>query len=229
MNASLEPPTLSDEHALLLREVTSRAEAVLREADEDRWPERQLRALVDYLHLEVLQQVVDEEWLVFRLAHHAADELARLRREHLELRQAIDALAQAATTEGMMSAEQLAACTRDLLAQLRDHLAAEDRILVMAGAATPPTTTFGARPHEWYALTAGPVIDLDRLPGAAGIDAVLDRMLRLTPGEEVELRASSDPGPIWRRLTSADPGGYGCTVLQQDAGHWRMQIRRRAS
>src|SRR6185437_11807452 len=78
--------TLQEEHAVLRREVTSRAQAVLSETDEGRWPQQQLQELLNYLRLEVLQQVVDEEWLLFRAAHHAPDELARLRRDHLELR-----------------------------------------------------------------------------------------------------------------------------------------------
>lgn len=215
--------TLFDEHAQLLHEVATRADALLRETDEGRLPERELRALVDYLHLEVLQQVVDEEHLVF-LSHRGAEGLADLRRQHLELRQAIEALAQALASGGTATPEQVAAHTRDLLAQLENHLVAEEQVLASAGAEIPPTTSFGARPHEWYALTAGPVIDLDRLPGAPGFEAVLDRMLRLTPGEQVELRASEDPAPILRRLSRADPGGYGWEILEQGAGRWRVQI-----
>ncbi|HEU5269255.1 MAG TPA: hypothetical protein VFU36_04960, partial [Jatrophihabitans sp.] len=50
--------TLHEEHALLKREVASRAQAVLSEADEGRWPQQQLQELLNYLRLEVLQQVV---------------------------------------------------------------------------------------------------------------------------------------------------------------------------
>lgn len=218
--------TLSEEHTLLLREVTTRAEALLHESDQGRWPERQLTALVDYLHQEVLQQVVDEERLVF-LSHRGAEGLAGLRLAHRELRAAIDVLAQAQASKGTLTPEQVADRTRNLLAQLADHLTAEEQVLTTGDVQSPPTTTFGARPHEWYALTAGPVIDLDGLPGEPGFEAVLDRMLRLTPGEQVELRSSSDPDPIWRRISAADPGGYGCEVLQQGAGRWRVQISRR--
>lgn len=215
--------TLSDEHSLLLSEVATRADALLHETGEGRWPEEQLRELIDYLHLEILQQVVDEERLVFR-AHRGADGLAGLHQDHLELRQAIDVLAQALANEGTLTPELLAARTRDLLVQLEDHLAAEEQVLASGGGQVPPTSNFGARPHEWYALTAGPVIDLDRLPGALGFEAVLDRMLRLAPGEQVELRANTDPDPIWRRLSTADPGGYGWEILERGDGQWRAQI-----
>lgn len=221
------PSTLPDEHALLMREVAARADDLLREADEGRWPEQQLRELVNYLHLEVLEQIVDEEWMLFRSAYHASDDLARLRRDHLELRLAIDVLAKAAAGGGELSPQQLAATTRDLLTQLRDHLAAEEAVLAVPGAESLPTTSLGGRPHEWYALTEGPVIDLDTLPGEPGFDAVLDRLLRMTSGEQVELRASSDPGPIWQRLARADPGRYGCAVLQSGPRQWRIDITRR--
>lgn len=102
--------TLSHAHSLLLREVTTRAETLLSEADEDRGPEPQLGALVDYLHLEVLQQVIDEEWLVFRSGQYARAELARLRGDHVDLRLAIEVLAHALGCKGTLMPKELAAC-----------------------------------------------------------------------------------------------------------------------
>jgi uncharacterized protein (DUF2249 family) len=224
---ALATPTLAQEHVLLMREVSARAEALLREADEGRWPALELRELVDYLHLEVLQQVVDEEWLLFRSASHAPDELARLRHDHLELRLAIDVLAQAAAGGSTLRPQQLAVTTRDLLARLEAHLAAEEKVLALAGEAPRATTSLGSRPHEWYALTKGPVIDLDALPAGPGLDAVFDRLLRMKPGERVELRAGVDPGPIWQRLSRANPGGYGIALLQGGLSRWRIEITRR--
>jgi hypothetical protein len=163
---------LAEEHALLLREVSARAEVLLREAEERRWPAEQLRALLDYLHLEVLRQVVDEEWLLFRSAYHTPDELARLR-EHLELRLAIDVLAQAADGGSTLTPQQLAVTTRDLLVRLEKHLAAEEVVLAVGGEAPRATTSLGSRPHEWCSLTQGPVIDLDALPGGPGFDVLI--------------------------------------------------------
>jgi uncharacterized protein (DUF2249 family)/hemerythrin-like domain-containing protein len=216
--------TLAEEHEQLLREVTARAEVVLREVDEGRWPILALRELVDYLHLEVLRQVVDEEWLLFRSAYHAQDELARLRREHLDLRLAIDVLAQAAVGGGDLSPQQLALTTQDLLARLGEHLAAEEKVLAVAGESPRATTSLGGHPHEWYARIQGPVIDLDALPGGPGFDAVLKRLMRMKPGETVQLRASRDPGPIWQRLCRADPGGYGIGLLQNGPTQWRIEV-----
>ena len=230
--ASADPPsTLGEEHALLMRELSSRAEMVLREADEGRWPQSQLRELLNYLHLEVLRQVTDTEWLLFRTTHRAPDELARLRRDHLELRLAIDVLTQAAATAGGAdgpSPRQLSAATRDLLVQLDGHFTAEQQLLTTADG-TPSTASLGCRPHNWYPLTEGRVIDLDQLPGAQGIDAVLGRLLRLAPLEQVELRCSSDPSPLWQRLARTDPGGYGLAYLERGPRRWRLEITRRTA
>jgi len=219
--------TVSDEHALLMREISDRAQDVLREADEGRWPESQLRELVNYLQLEGLEHISNEEWLLFRSAYHASDDLARLRLDHLELRLAIDVLTQAAAGRGDLSPVQLAAHVRGLLAQIEEHLVAEEQILTASGAQVPATTTLGARPHEWYALTEGPVIDLDRLPGKDGFDAVWDRLIRMKPGDEVELMGRTDPGPIWQRLTRVNPGSYGAEALERGPGQWRLRITRR--
>src|SRR4051794_19356650 len=203
--------SLKDEHALLMREVGARAEAVTSVADHGRWPEAPLRELLNYLHLEVLRQVVEEEWLLFRVVRHAAEDLARLRHEHLELRMAIEVLDQAAATGGEpsgLSPAQLSATTRDLVGQLAAHMAAEDE-LAIAGETAPATTSFGAQPHEWYAVIESPTIDLDQLPGQQGADAALGRLLRLQRSEHVEIRSSVDPSPMCQRLIAADPGGYG--------------------
>jgi uncharacterized protein (DUF2249 family) len=216
--------TLAEEHEQLMTEVSRRAGVVLSETEDGRWPILALRELVDYLHLEVLQQVVDEEWLLFRSASHAPDELAGLRRDHLELRLAIDVLAQAAAGGGEMSPQQLAVTTQDLLARLEQHLAAEEKVLAAAGELPRATASLGGHPHEWYALTQGPVIDLDALPAGPGFDAVLDRLVRMKPGETVELRAGIDLGPMWQQLCRADPGGYGIALLQNGPTRWRVEI-----
>jgi uncharacterized protein (DUF2249 family) len=223
--------SLKDEHALLMREVRARAEAVTSAADEGRWPAAELRELLNYLHLEVLRQVAEEEWLLFRVVRHAADELARLRREHLELRLAIEVLDQAAATGGEpggLSPAQLSAVTRDLTAQLDAHMAAEDALAV-AGGTVPATASLGAQPHEWYARIESPVIDLDQLPGQQGADAALGRLLRLQPAEQVEIDSSVDPSPMCQRLVAADPGGYGISYLERGPQHWRVQITRRGA
>ena len=57
------PLTLPDEHALLLEQVAMRAKDLLTAIADDRWPARELQALVGYLRAEVLRQASDQERL----------------------------------------------------------------------------------------------------------------------------------------------------------------------
>jgi uncharacterized protein (DUF2249 family) len=221
--------TLPEEHAVLRRNVAARTTALLTESDAGRWPQAELEELLNYLRLEVLRQVADEEWLLFRAAHHTPDELALLRREHLELHLAVEELAEAAVTRGQVggwSPPRLTATTRDLHDQLERQLNDEERVLANAGEAAPATASLGSRPHEWYPLTQGPVIDMDRLPGAHGVDAVLERLQNLGRGEQVEIQSSSDPSPLWRRLNRACAGDYAHTYYERGPQRWRLKITR---
>jgi uncharacterized protein (DUF2249 family) len=150
-----------------------------------------------------------------------------VRADHLELPLTIEELAQAAAGGRTPRPRQLSAIVRDLMAELEAHLAAEEKILAVAETDAPSVASLGAQPHEWYALIEGPVIDLDRLPGPHGADAALDRLLRLRPGDQVELRATSDPGPLWRRVRRNDSGGWGITTIEQGPPRWRVGITRR--
>ncbi len=220
--------TLTDEHALLLRQVAIRAEDVLTVIAENRWPTAELQALIGYLRAEVLRQAGDEEWLLFP-AHDAPQGFTRLSRDHVRLRANIDVLARSAAERGTCPPAQLAVTTRDLLEQLARHLAAEEALLAAAGSPdeVPATTNLAHRPHEWYPLTEGPVIDLDLLPAGQMADAAVDRLVRLRRGEQVELRSSTDPSQVWQRIDGLAPGGYGFTYLQDGPDQWRVQVIRR--
>jgi iron-sulfur cluster repair protein YtfE (RIC family) len=218
--------TLRTEHALLLEELTNRAEDLLRKVMAGQWPQAELRAFVDYLHLELLRHIADEEWLLFRASHHAPDDLHRLRQDHLDLRRTIEVLTEAAASGSTSSPEQLSHTTRHLLTQLEDHMVAEQELLAAHGEA-PSTASLGSRPHAWFALTEGPVINLNDLPGPVGVDAVLGRLLRLRPGEQVEVWAGTDPSPVWNQLAMRDPGRYGFSYLKRGPDQWRVQITRR--
>ena len=133
------PLTLPDEHALLLEQVAIRARDLLTAIAGDRWPARELQALVGYLRAEVLRQAADQERLF--PARQPAEGFARLTRDHVRLRAATEVLAQAASA-GTGSRAQLAATVRDLLTQFEQHLAAEEGLLAAAGApATAPGIT----------------------------------------------------------------------------------------
>ena len=90
---------------------------------------------------------------------------------------------------------------------------------------TAPGVPAAGRRHEWYPLAEGSVIDLDVLPSGQVTDAAVDRLLRLRPGEQVELRSGRDPWPVWERMDGLFPGG--CSAyLQEGPPRWRLQVTR---
>lgn len=223
-----QAPGLADEHAQLLQQVAVRAEALIAAASEGRWPSRELEALLGYLRVEILRQVTDEEMLLFP-ARGATTGLDRLGRDHARLRAGVEALEHAAG-DGKRSRAILVTAASDFLRQLEDHLAAEEALLAGPGrpGSAPATTALGARPHEWYTLTEGPVIDLDALPPEQAVSAIAERLLRLRRGEEVELRSASDPFAVWQRMDELAPRRYGFAYLEDGPDHWRVQVTRRA-
>jgi uncharacterized protein (DUF2249 family) len=226
-----DPPfTLAEEHALLLEQVTIRAEDVLTAAAGSRWPAGELQRLLGYVRSEVLRQARDEEMLLFT-SRGASPGLVRLSRDHARLRAATETLERAAAGQGTWSAARVVTVIRDLVCQLERHLAAEEGLLTADGeqGQEQAVSRLGGHPHEWYPLTEGPVIDLDALPPGQVIDAVTDRLLRLGRGEQVELCSGHDPWLVWRQMEDVSPGGYGFAYLQDGPGLWRVQVTRRPS
>jgi uncharacterized protein (DUF2249 family) len=219
--------TLAGEHALLLGQVVTRAGDLLAVTAEDRWPAGELQALAGYLRAEVLGQDADEERLLFPAGASAG--VSRLAGDHARLRAAIETLERVAAGEITWSPAELAAATRDLLRQLERHLHAGEAVLAAAGppGEVPATTMLGGYPHQWYPLTEGPVIDLDALPAGQAVHAAVHRLLRLRPGEQVELQAGTDPHLVWRQLDLLSPGRYRFAYLQDGPDRWRMQVTRR--
>jgi uncharacterized protein (DUF2249 family) len=128
-----------------------------------------------------------------------------------------------------MSLAQLTAAVRGFITQLGRHLRNEEDLLASGRRPqdVPGTVVLGGRPHEWYPLTKGPVVDLDALPRSQTVEAAVDRMLRMRRGEQVELRSSSDLDRVWLKLSDLSPDGYQFTVLQDGPNRWRMQVTRR--
>jgi uncharacterized protein (DUF2249 family) len=223
-----EPPlTLTEEHVLLLRQVTARTEELLTAVAHGRWPAAELAALAGYARAEVLRQVSDEERLLFPAA--PAREVAGLARDHTRLRFASNLLDRGAAGEQPMSPRQVAIAARDFVAQLERHLRAEENLLAAGRAAqgVPGTAALGGHRHEWYPLTEGPVVDLDALPRGQAVGAAVDRLLRMRRGEQVELQSGTDLDPVWREISEISPDGYGFTAVQDGPPRWRMQITRR--
>ncbi|MEP7179848.1 MAG: hypothetical protein ABI775_12210 [Pseudonocardiales bacterium] len=112
---------------------------------------------------------------------------------------------------------------------LQEHFRKEQALMAVRedGAPTPATSALGSRPHEWYAYTEGPLIDLANLPGVQGSDAIRARLLQLGRGARVEIIAGSDPSALWRRPASIDPDGYGFAYVEQGPTRWRVEVTRR--
>ena len=227
---SAGPPgiTLADEHALLLQQVAVRTEELLTAAEQGRWPGPELKILVDYLRVEVLRQVVDEELLL--IANHDSYEgFAGLLHDHVRLRVLVELLAEAAVGEEPDSASRVGIIARDLLAQLERHCIAEEESLaarVGADREVQATSLNTNRPHDWYPLTEGSVIDVGALPADQMVEAVVDRLLRMRRGEQVELRSESDLQQVWERMRWYDPGGYGLVHLIEGPPRWRVLFTR---
>jgi uncharacterized protein (DUF2249 family) len=222
-----QPLTLTEEHMLLLRQVTASAEKLLTAIDRDRWPDAELAALAGYARAEVLRQVSDEEVLLFPAA--TAQTTAGLAKDHARLRAAAELLTRAAAGEQPMSLVQLAAAVRDFVTQLERHLRNEEDLLASDRAPqdVPGTTQLGGHPHAWYPLTEGPVVDLDALPPHQVAAAAVDRLRRLHRGEQVELQSGTDLNPVWREMNEFSPGGYRFTALEDGPVRWRMRVTRR--
>lgn len=224
---SRPPLTLAMEHFLLLWQVRARTEDLLATVADGRWPGAELTALAGYAGAEVLRQASDEETLLFSAA--PARQVAGLARDHARLRSVAEALERAAAGEQEMSSGQVAAVARDFTTQLERHLRAEENLLASTRAArdVPGTVTLGAHPREWYALTDGPVVDLDPLPHDEAVGAAVDRLLRMRRGEQLELRSASDPEPVWRQINELSINDYRFTVLEDGPPRWRVQVVRR--
>jgi uncharacterized protein (DUF2249 family) len=218
---------LAGEHALLLRQVAVRAEALLAVVAAGRWPAAELEALVGYLRAEILRQTADEEILLFP-ARGAPRGVARLARGHVRLREEIETLERAAGDEGNSPA-MIARATRELLGQLERHLAEEDAVLAASGGpgSVPATTRLGRPSHEWYPLTEGRVIELDALPPDQAVEAAARRLMRLRRDEHVEIRSGRDPVRVWQRIDELAPGRYGFIYLEDGPDRWRVQVTRR--
>lgn len=133
-------PTLTDEHMLLLDHVAGLVDDMVTVAAEDRWPRRQLRALLDYLDAEVLRQIGDEERLLFP-GRPTPPGFDRLRRDHVRLRHCVEVLAGAARPGSGWSVVQVATTGRDLLTMLERHLGAEEALLRTAHQTAPVPAT----------------------------------------------------------------------------------------
>lgn len=223
--------TLVDEHRVLWHEIEVRRGEVMVALGDGDWPVPQLARLVDYLRVELLDQAVNEERLLFPLTSGKLTDpgVAQLLEDHVDLRDATNALAGLAGLPEDARDPALVVSLLDNLYEVLDrHLKAEEAILSGAGEWGVTAGRRPFRPHQWYRLTEGPVLDADTLPPEAATDLVLERLSRLRSGEQVEIRSSVPlrhlEGAFTRRGMTAD---YGWTVEEERPGRCRVSITRR--
>jgi hemerythrin-like domain-containing protein/uncharacterized protein (DUF2249 family) len=223
--------TLVDEHSMLWHEIEVRREDVLLALGAGDWPLPQLTRLVDYLRSELLDQAVNEERLLFPLTAGTLSRptFAQLLEDHVALRDATNALADLATLPGDAREPAQVVDLLDHLYEVLDrHLTAEEAVLSGTGGWGVTAGRRPFRPHQWYPLTEGPVVDADALPREAATDLVLERLSRLRAGERVEVRSSVPLHTLehafQRRGMGAD---FGWAIDEERPGRHRVSITRR--
>ena len=223
--------TLVDEHRVLRHELEVRRGDVLHALGNGKWPAPALTRLVDYLHFELIDQAVNEERLLFPPVAGTLPRarVAQLLADHVALRDATNALGGLATLpEDARDPGLVVGALDDLYEVLDRHLQAEESLLSGAGGRGITAARRPFRPHQWYPLTEGPVVDADALPREAATDLMLERLNRLRSGEQVQIRSSarlrSLEGAFHRRGMTAE---YGWTVDEERPGSCRVSIRRR--
>jgi hemerythrin-like domain-containing protein len=230
-NAETGGQTLVDEHRALWHEVEVRRGEVLHALGDGEWPAPQIFRLVDYLRFELLDQAVNEERLLFPLTSEKPTDprVAQLLEDHVDLRDATNALAGLATMPADARDPARVVTLLDNLNEVLDrHLQAEETVLSGTGEWGVSVARRPFRSHEWFALTEGAVLDADTLPREVATDLVIERLTRMRSGEQVEIRSSTRlrdlEDAFRRRGMTAD---YGWAVDEEQPDRSRVHITRR--
>jgi hypothetical protein len=220
--------TREDLDAQLIWQVSARSEALLGDVRAGRPAAPALRALLGYLREVVLQRIADEDSRVAASLHEVPGVVAALRSEHLRLREDVEDLAQALGDGRALRLDGLEGIVQRLVDRLDRHLSLE----AVAFMGPPTGQRHGgdwADAIRWYPVIEGAVIDMDEAACDEAQDAVLGRLLRLRPGEDVELHGHGDSGSqrLRQRLRIRGTGEYSWTRVTGDAsGGWAVRVER---
>jgi HPt (histidine-containing phosphotransfer) domain-containing protein len=223
--------TLAGEHAVLLRDVRRRADAVTALIDAHTWPDAELGTLTAFLRAEVLRQASDEETLLYP-GDATTGPFAELSADHALLYTLCARLEDACAEPN--SLPELRATIDKLLTTLRRHLTDEQAVLAalaQADTPVPAAAEVGSGEQSWPAGDTGPVrILLDLLPAEHAAQLCIERLLRLRPGQEAEVRArdAEQAQRVCRWLHGFDSARFGLSHSRSGDGHSLLYVSRRA-
>lgn len=227
---TIEPDqhALAGEHALLLRDLRRRADAVLALAAAHVWPVAELRTLIRFVRTDVLRQASDEEALLYP---NRATPFTELSSEHAHLYTLTDRLEQVDPAAGTLS--EVGRLVHELLRVFEQHLIAEEAALaVLADTAedVPAVADRRSGARAWLLPDDGPVlITLDALPRERAVQICIERLLRLRPGQCADVHSSSEAQlrQVCRWMSDFDTVSYGLTRLSSASGWPGLRISRR--
>jgi uncharacterized protein (DUF2249 family) len=217
-----------DAHAVLVEEVSSRAEELLSDLAAGRAPGPAWQQFCGYLRDELLTQDDTEMTLLLPLLD-AADATA-LDRDHQRLRALVELLGDANPDN---EPAQLAERIGDLVSLLDRHVRVEDTLL--AAQAVRLTADMAARfagltaHHAATVLLDGPIVDCSLLPAECRAELLIERLRRLKCGELMTLRAAEDPHPVHQRLSVICPGEFAWSYQRQGPPTWLVTVSRRGA
>lgn len=223
-----QPPTLVDEHRVLLRAVHRRADAALALIDAHVWPVAEAETLARFLHGSVLRQASDEEVLLY--PRGAPAPLAELGDDHVRVHELTARLARADVRS--ITLAELRGLIDLLLAVLHRHVIAEEALLAaLPGVDDPPSTvSVACRAGSWVATTGEAIcIDLGPEPSDDAVQMCIERLLRLQPGESADVRSGEELAlaQVCRWLHRFDADGFGLERRGEDDADAALQVSRR--
>lgn len=211
---------LVDHHGQLLRQASLHADQSLTALAAGAPTADAVAPFLDYLREEILPLTRSED----RLLRVDSDVHRRFLQDHRRLREGEHVLTAAAHSANPDS-QLIAGTIRGILDQLERHVQQEDGCLL--GPNGPQTPVLN-RPATWYPLTEGPDVDLDLLPQADMMPAMLRRLRRLRPGETLTLTAHRPLLALRVGVSRIDPHAerYRWTVIEDGPPTWRWLLRR---
>jgi uncharacterized protein (DUF2249 family) len=230
----LDTEARADADALVLWQVTARAEALLEALICGLPSQEPLHALLGYLRNVVLTRITEEDAELLhadRLAHQphvhgrvdaerqdtdghgprdhqvGVNEVRRARQEHLQLRDDIEDLAEAAdrgtTAISNAQLQSLSEAVERLVSHLEAHLPSE--LVTLTEVGTGAAVRSWRSVMGWYPLTESSFIDLSTVPSEDARHAVLSKLSTMRVGERLDVEGDGNLEPLGHWLQHSHP------------------------